>query len=87
MPKSKHGKGRYQPRKKKIIQPAAATQMPAEPGQMATVAAMKSAPARTGAKAGAPVVQYPYVMNDLIRVAVVSGIVIVVMIILAIILS
>jgi len=93
MPKS-HGKGRYQPRKKKIMQPAAAaaaTAQPAESRQQAGSAPLRApAPvsrAPSSKAAAALIMQYPYVMSDLIRIGIVAGIIVVILIILALIFS
>ncbi len=92
MPKSR-GKGRYQPRKKKMVPPAPVAGTAAQPIESRqptrATATMKSSPAaRTvAAKAAAPVLQYPYITSDLIRIAVFTGVIVVIMIILALIIS
>ena len=91
--KSKHGKGKHphQSRRSKVIQRKAATTI----GQNTAVESLVSttrpevSPAPR-AKAESPkvkTIQYPYIVNELQRIGILAGIILVVLIVLAIILS
>jgi len=83
MPKSRHGRGRrsFQAKKGKIRQssPAEAVPQPASPTS-ATAVPVRSTPATAPL---APTMQYPYVLAELKRIAILAGIALAILVVLA----
>jgi len=86
MPKSRHGRGRrsFQAKKGKIRQssPAAAVPQPASQTSAAAVP-VRSMPVTAPL---APTMQYPYVLAELKRIAILAGIALAILVVLALVL-
>lgn len=92
--KSPHGKGKHhsQSKKSKAKQRYAATasqQQTAAPIPEPSLPASKSAPPTKVAtpKATAPIIQYPYITAELKRTGILAGVILVILIVLALVLS
>ena len=84
MPKSRHGRGRrsFQAKKGKIRQSSPAAAVPQPPASQTSAAAVpvRSTPATAPL---APTMQYPYVLAELKRIAILAGIALAILVVLA----